>query len=382
MTMKSLNGMRVCHVTSNHPADDDRIFFKEARSLARAGADVTLLCSDVTRAPVDTFGIKYVTYQGGGSIRRRLITIGELEKALMCGEFDVIHCHEPDALVAALRVKAARSVKVIFDSHEMWGSTLAQRFPSWMWGGVEGAFCAVERRWLAKCDWGIGATWKITDYLAESLGNDRVTTILNVPDTSLFAPPVCKTWDGEITFCHDGHLNFDRGLVTMVEAFRLVAMNHKVRFKIVGDVFGREREWLDLMVERYGLQGKIVRTGWLPYKEVGAALAPCHIGLIALTRKPNNEYSLPNKLFNYLLYGMPFIGPEFCFDQRALVKKNKCGRLVDSSNVEAFAEAMAWFLENRSAAEEMSEAARQASVNKYTWGHMEVGLRDVYSGLC
>ena len=377
--MPSLTGMRVCHVTSNHPAEDDRIFFKEARSLARAGADVTLLCSDVTRAPVDTFGIKYATYPGGGSIRRRLITIGELEKALMSSEFDVIHCHEPDALVAALRVKAARSVKVIFDSHEMWGATLAQRFPSWMWGGVEGAFRAVERRWLAKCDWGLGATWRISDYLAESLGRDKVATILNVPDTKLFALPVRKTWDGEITFCHDGHLNFDRGLVTMVEAFRLVSTRHNVRFKIVGDVYAREREWLDQVIEKYGLQGKIVRTGWLPYKEVGAALAPCHIGLIALTRRPNNEYSLPNKLFNYLLYGMPFIGPEFCFDQRALVERNMCGRLVDPSNVGAFAEAMSWFVENRKTAQEMGDMAGSASANEYTWEHMEARLLDVYA---
>ena len=178
--MSHLSGLRIVHATSGHPAHDDRIFFKEARSLVRAGADVTLLCSDATKPPENLYGVRYQTYPGGGSLRRRLLTRGPLESALSEGRYDVIHCHEPDGLLAALRVKRKTGVKVIFDSHELWGATLAQRFSPWSWKMISRSYQWVESRWIAQCDRAIGASWPITEYLASILGSECVATILNV----------------------------------------------------------------------------------------------------------------------------------------------------------------------------------------------------------
>lgn len=376
--MNPLSGVRIVHATSGHPADDDRIFYKEARSLVRAGADVTLLCSDVTQSPPNLYGVRYQTYPGGGTMRRRLVTRRPLEEALAEGRYDFIHCHEPDGLLAALRVKRMTGVKVIFDSHEMWGATLAQRFPPWCWGMISRSYQLLEPRWIAQCDWAIGASWAISDYLASILGPERVTTILNVPVTDVFAPPVAKPWDDPITFCHDGHLGFDRGLKTMAEAIRQVSERHPVRFKIVGDVFGAERDWLIAFIEQHRLQDVITRTGWLPYEEVGAALAPCHIGLIALLQLPNNVVTSSNKVFNYMLYGMPFIGPSFRLAKQKLVAEEQCGLLADSADPTSYAVAMRLLIENKSETQAMAERALNASRSKYRWEHMEPLLVNLY----
>jgi len=379
--MNSLAGLRVVHATSGHPADDDRIFYKEAKSLARAGADVTLLCSDITKPPATLDGVRYKTYPGGGSLRRRAITKRRLESALIHGKFDVVHCHEPDSLLCALRVKRKKRLRVIFDSHEMWGYTLAQRFPPAMWPVVSRGFQWLECRWLRKCDRAIGASWPISDYLAKTLGSDNVVTILNTPVVDVFCPPVAKSWDDPITFCHDGHLPFARGLKTMAKAVRKVCENYSIRFKIVGDVFGQERDWLESFIDRYGLQEIITRTGWLPYGKVGEALAPCHVGLIALAELPNNVVSSPNHLFNYMLYGMPFISPSFCEPQKKLIAEEQCGLLANSSDPTSYAAAMRWLLENKSETRAMSERAISASRNKYRWEHMEPLLVKLYENL-
>ncbi|MDS4068152.1 MAG: glycosyltransferase family 4 protein [Candidatus Competibacter sp.] len=377
--MNPLSGLRIVHATTGHPAHDDRIFFKEARSLVRSGADVTLLCSDTTTPPANLYGVRYQTYPGGGALKRRLITRRPLESALAEGRYDVIHCHEPDGLLAALRVKRKTGVKVIFDSHEMWGATLAHRFPPWSWNMVSRGYQWLESRWIAQCDRAIGASWAISDYLASILGPERVTTILNVPVTDVFAPPVAKSWEDPITFCHDGHLGFDRGLKTMAEAIRQVSEKYPVRFKIVGDVFGEERNWLTAFIDKYRLQDVITRTGWLPYEQVGAALAPCHIGLIALLQLPNNVVTSSNKVFNYMLYGMPFIGPSFRLAKQKLVAEEHCGLLADSADPASYAAAMRSMIENKRETQAMAERALNASRTKYRWEHMEPLLVDLYA---
>ena len=50
--------MRICLATSGHEADDDRIFFKEARSLVRAGAEVTLAISNTPHPRLFFYGVK------------------------------------------------------------------------------------------------------------------------------------------------------------------------------------------------------------------------------------------------------------------------------------------------------------------------------------
>ncbi len=377
--MSPLSGLRIVQATTSHPANDDRIFFKEARSLVRAGADLTLLCSDVTKPPADLHGMRYQTYPGGGTLRRRLITRRHLESALAEGQYDVIHCHEPDGLLAALNVKRKTGVKVIFDSHEMWGATLAQRFPPWSWNMVSTGYQWLEAGWIAKCDRVIGASWAISDYLASILGRERVATILNVPVTDVFAPPVGKSWEDPIIFCHDGHLGFDRGLKTMADAIRQVSATHPAQFKIVGDVFGEERNWLTAFIDEYHLQDVIARTGWLPYEQVGDALAPCHIGLIALQNLPNNVVTSSNKVFNYMLYGMPFIAPTFRLAKQKLVAEEHCGLLADSADPATYAAAMRWMIENKSETQAMAERALNASRTKYRWEHMEPILFDLYA---
>lgn len=364
--------------TSSHPPDDDRIYFKEARSLAKAGADVVVVYPEGKGEPPAEDAVRFSPFRGRGTLRSRAKGVRRLEATLRASRFDVIHCHEPDALVAALRVKRETGAKIIFDSHEMWGAVLAGRFPKPVWGMAERALKLVERRWLARCDAAIGASWAISEYLTTVLPGERVATILNVPVVDVFGEGCEKAWGDETILCHDGHLTFDRGLKTMAEAVRLLAGRHKVRFRIVGDVFGREREWLESFIKHHRLETVIERTGWLPYSEVGNALASCHIGLIALQRTPNNIVTSSNKVFNYMLYGIPFIGPDFRLAKQKLVREEQCGLLSDSSSPSSYAAAIESMIQDREGTQRMAQRAVEASRRRYRWEHMEPVLFGLY----
>jgi len=377
---RDLEGLNICMVTSAHSPKDDRIFYKEARSLVKAGAQVAYIYPGSQSPPKETYGIRFKPYKGGGGLRRRITTSGKLYEAIIDGKYDVIHCHEPDALIAALNAKKKVGGKVIFDSHEMWGAVAAGKFPRSLWRIVEILFQKLESKWLSKCDGGIGASWAISEYLKCFLPLGYVETILNVPVVDVFGEFSRPEWKEETILCHDGYLTFDRGLKVMAEAIRIIVNEGKckVKFKIVGDVFGKEKQWLESFVHMNNLEEVIVRTGWLEYDRVGKAISECHIGLICLQKTPNNIVTSSNKIFNYMVYGLPFVAPSFRYSCRKLVDEEQCGILADSSSPESYAKAIIWMIENKEKTLEMGRRARLASQKKYQWKHMEPVLVDLY----
>lgn len=376
--MIGLEGVRICMATSSHPADDDRIFFKEARSLVKAGAYVVVICAHNQILPVKQDGVHFVNYSGGGSLKDRAFTISKLEKAITEQHCDVIHCHEPDSLIAALRVKRRLGVKVIFDSHEMWSGVTAARFPKVSWPLVEAIYQRIERKMVSRCDAALGASLFISEYFGSILGAERVSTILNVPVVEIFGDYEERVWGEETILCHDGHLTFDRGLKTMLKALRILSEHHQVVLKIVGDVFGDEKSWLEAFVSEYHLEKNIVKSGWLPYQDVGKSLAPCNIGLICFLPLPNNKIAAPNKCFNYLLYGMPIVGPNFSNSHFAILEKEGCACLADPDSPEAYAEVISKMILQKEKTAKMALASRELSNFKYRWEHMEPVLIDLY----
>ena len=374
----ALPGIRICMATSGHPADDDRIFFKEARTLAKAGAEVVVLCARDKKPPARPDGVRFATYDGGGGLRDRARSLGALEQAIVDQRCDVVHAHEPDSLVAALRVKRRAGAKVIFDSHELWAGVAAVRFPRPLWPLAMAAYRAFERRWVARCDAAVGASHAISEYLSSLLGPDRVETILNVPVVEIFGEHAGRTWGEETVLCHDGSLTFERGLKTMAEAVRLLAPRHRVVLKIVGDVFGAEKAWLDSFIAKHRLGESIVRTGWLPYGDVGGAIAPCHIGLICFLPSPNHRIAAPNKCFNYLLYGLPVVGPDYPQSHFAILEREGCAKLMDPTSPEACAATISAMISDRAGTGRMAALSDKLSKEKYRWEHMEPVLLDLY----
>lgn len=374
-----LRGLRVCMLTSAHPAADDRIFYKEARSLSRHGADVCIVCPASKPLPTHTDGVRFRTFRNRNTYLQRVLGTRRLAEDAGGEHYDVVHCHEPDALVAALQLKQTTGARVIYDSHESWGGIVADRLPRPLRNLADRAFKSWESRLIRRCDAAIGATWPITDFLRASLSEGPVATILNTPIPEVFGDVAPRHWTDTTIVCHEGHLGFERGLKTIVKAIELVARRHNAVLRIVGDVFGEARAWLDEYVASRGIQNLIQRTGWLPYEAVGRHIAECHIGIIAFQDSFNHRISLPNKLFNYLLYGLPFIAPEGAMTYARVVQEDRCGVLANSASPEAYAAAITAMVDQRESTEQMALRATAASNAKYQWRHMEEKLLCLYS---
>lgn len=374
--------MKVCLLSSGHKPYDDRIFYKEARSLRKIHDDVTIISPYSSDIPDDRCGIAFLSIPANPlNLSGRSKTISDLYKVGLNLRADVYHCHEPESLIVALKLKKRLGCKVIFDSHEMYAASLAQKFPEMFQPAISSLYSMYEKIKVSKCDYALGASWAISDYLSGIIGSERTETILNCTPEDIFGEVPERKWSDETIICHEGNLPFERGLKTMVKAVEIVSKKYKIKFRIIGDVFGAEREWLETYIRHAGLNGIINRTGWLDYHDVGPALAHCHIGLVALQKLPNNIVTSANKEFNYMYFGIPFIAPDFRLSTIKLIADEKCGLSADSNSPESYAQAITYMIENRESAIQMGVNAKRAADRAYTWKHMEKKLLNVYSRL-
>ena len=113
----SASKIKVCHITTVHPAKDVRIFYKECVSLANAGFDVTLLVLNGVSEQAQGVNIIGIQHPFKGRIDRirnapqiALIAAKKVDAA-------IYHFHDPEFLRVALQLKKIGK-KVIYDVHE------------------------------------------------------------------------------------------------------------------------------------------------------------------------------------------------------------------------------------------------------------------------
>jgi hypothetical protein len=107
---------KVCILTSVHPPFDVRIFHKEAKSLVKAGYDVTLIAQHDKEEIVD--GVKIINLQKPRNrIERMTKTIWSAYRKAVQVDADIYHFHDPELIPVGLLLKKIGK-SVIYDVHE------------------------------------------------------------------------------------------------------------------------------------------------------------------------------------------------------------------------------------------------------------------------
>jgi glycosyltransferase involved in cell wall biosynthesis len=322
----------IFHITSGHRSFDDRIFFKEARSLAArypvfllsAGRDGELTdMGGNLRPPGNYEGVELRAYAparvGGlaGKARRKLRSVlglpsipglfGRLTAAIdACGPTPaILHLHDSELLALAPRLKARYGCKILFDCHEYYYWYFGEEdFRSGRYFRKALRLHRRYRRLFAPCDAIVSVTetmramnWCIAPDAAHE-------TICN---STLLAEMKEARRGPRVRLVHEGTLSFNRGFALMLELFKDRWFKENAVLKIVGTIGEAERARLELlMAEDPSLAENLEITGWVPYEELGTRLDG-DIGLIFMDPIPNNYMGLPNKFFNYIGAGMPIV---------------------------------------------------------------------------
>ena len=377
-------------LTSLHSAKDDRIFFKEALSLKNKGFDVSILCladgdgfiKDMAgnvlnlglESCIRSDGIDiYCVQKEQGFLEKILHKIGKgktWKNYIVKGReivADVYHAHEPQTAFIGIQIQKNTNAKLIYDAHEPW--IFSRSAKEWILKKI----CLPRLKNIITAN-------HITEQSLLGEKSDLNTEVIYNCSPSFFAQH--QKENKEVIICHEGSLLFNRGLKLIIKALVILKKTHpNFRFRIIGDVFGEEKNFLENKIITNDLENNIEITGWLSYNDVPKSIADCSIGLITNTNEKRNTLAgPPNKLFNYMTMGLAIITVDLPATN-TIIKETTCGIILEKRNAQFLAKAIQNLLENTAKRKRFQESALYWEKKRFNWQSEEEKLFQFYNRL-
>lgn len=353
---------RVCFIASAHPFPfEPRIFHREARTLAEAGYDVTLIVGHDRTEVVD--GVRVI---GLCVPRRRLwratVHSWRAFRLALRTRAQVYHFHNPEFIPFALLLRAAGKW-VIYDAHEAYRDKLATReyLPRPL-RRLVGLGVALLERLGARCFSHVIAADR---YVAAQFRPGDVTVIANYPILAMVRsateglPP--RVESGRTVAVYIGDLSRERGVMQMLQAMeRLQGLD--IELRLLGRWERAEDEHLAASVPgvRY--------LGFVPLAQVFRELWVAHVGLVVLQPVPAYRYAgeNTNKLFEYMAAGLAVIGSGFD-NLRPFIEGAGTGLCVAPESPDAIADALRRLHERPTERAAMGARGRAAVEATWNW---------------
>lgn len=314
--------MRVCmHVLTNGRTDV-RVM-REAETLVEAGFAVSIVDIEHDAArPQEEFirGIclKHVSVSREFKITRftrwtlfraARIFIKSVRR-LLNSRADIYHAHDEASLPAVAAAAWLRHKPLIFDSHELPLSVTSIR---WHW--LRQLFTSILKFVLPRCAGVISVSPPIAQVISERYHPKSVTLVRNilpyqqVERSDRFRQELGLDPQTRVAL-YQGAFQRDRGLEILVRAARFLESD------IVIAMMGAHREGMyEKLVELIAceeVEDRIKLLPPVPYDELLTWTVSADVGLIIFdpAYSLKTKMCLPNKLFEYLMVGLPILASE------------------------------------------------------------------------
>lgn len=370
--MRQAIKQKVAHLTSVHTPSDTRICYRECATLAEAGYDVVLVAPGAP--PPLPRGVRYRGVRAPRNRFERMTrTVLEVYLAALRERADVYHFHDPELMGVGLLLRAA-GARVVFDVHEDIPHDIADKpwIPGMLRPPVASASALVLRamhRWYS-------AIVAATPAIARRFRHSRTVVVCNYPRIEELPG------EGQSDFGQRARAVIYLGSITelrcideLLAALDSTAFPADARMILAGTFESPE---LERRVKRNRAWNRIDFRGFTPRAQVGAELGSARAGMLLFRPAANHEEALPTKLFEYLGAGLPVIISDTlrCSD---LVREHDCGVVVNPSDTDAVARAMAFLIDNPAIAQAMGERGRRLVTERYQWKSEANKLTKLYA---
>ena len=371
---------KVAHLTSVHHPFDIRIFHKEARTLVRAGYEVTLVAPHERDEEVESVHVLGVA-RGRTRLERMLFTTAQVFLRGLRLRAAIYHFHDPELIPVGLVLRALGK-KVIYDIHEYNADTALRRhwIPTILRHLVSKGIQCLDHYAAAKMDGVVTVSEDMAELFRSRLRvRGPVIVVHNYPELPQ-VPCDDESTDPEPVAIYVGGLSKDRGLEVLLDAGeRLKRVCPRAKLQLLGplELAGVRKEYAS--VDQWQIRG-VEYLGIVAHREVPNRLRRARVGLIPLLPTPNHLKAPLTKLFEYMLAGLPVVASDFGIT-RSIVRETGCGFLVPPGDPSALSGAVQALLADPVKAVEMGQRGRRAVLEKYNWTSEEKKLLALYEEL-
>ena len=397
-SLKELSGKKVCIVVENLPVPFDRRVWQEATSLHEAGAEVTVICPQTKKYPLE-----YEELEGIKIYRHPLPEANrtlDYFKEYFCalyhetrllfkvfrkqGVQDVIHaCNPPDLIfIAAFLFFTFTRCKFLFDHHdinpELWIAKFGKK------GLGYRAMIFVERLtyFFAKHAIVTNESYKEIAMRRGKKREEDVTIVRSGPNLSKLkiGPAKPEVKNGfKYLVGYIGVMGKQEGIDLLLQSVDYLV--HKknrtdIRFCIMGG--GPALDELREMNAKMGLTDYVEFPGRVSDEYLADVLNTADVCVNPDLPSEMNDKSTMNKIMEYMAFGKPIVQftlkeGKFSAQEASLYAKN--------TDTDDFAEKILWLLENPEKAAEMGRFGRERVVNELSWDYEKPKLIGAYKKL-
>ncbi len=267
----------------------------------------------------------------------------------------ICQAHDADALEAARDTAAACAAKLIYDAHELWSDQpfIYSQATADYWDRLE-----------AQCVPSCNALLTVSQPFADELGARWKRTLTPLHNCQQYRPltrplgNLRHLSEGKPVALYQGVLGLERGLEELIASAR-----HQDQVHLAIRGFGAMRAQLEHMAKDLP---NVHILPPCPSEEIVEYATQGDLGIIPFLPNCLNHYlNTPNKLFEYMMAGLP-IAAAHLPDLERFVAGNQIGMLFDPYSPQDMARAIVelWNHPERS---QMGERAHQLCKDRYNW---------------
>ena len=317
---------RVLHITTVHPRNDTRIFKKELISLSEYYDHADLLVADGKGN--SNFNDRIDIYDLGRISNRLLIRIiiNPIRALVFIlknqNKYSLFHFHDPELIPVASIISIMGS-KTVLDIHESTHESILtkEKIPKILRSLISKIYSVVEQLFVRTT---IKNIISATPHIHQRFKQiDNSCIVQNYP--SLTDIKFIKKKSKSNNYIYVGNINSRRGIYELIDSFNKSDLDAKLY--VVGEFSSKQYKKLC-----YSIAGnKVEFLGPLDRKELKSILCYCSVGIIPFLPGPNHDNAVPNKLFEYMGWGLNVLASDLPMI-RKIILTLKGGELVDFQN--------------------------------------------------
>lgn len=389
---------RICLVTPGHLSTNPRLV-KEADALAAAGHEVSIVSArfmpwadvadgEFANRPWQVRKMAFGPMAGRArhvvqGLRRRVCqlvykffglcpelafhpVIPALTRAARATKADLYIAHNLAALPAAYRAAKKHGAKLGFDAEDFHSGELNDTPDNVLRIRLTRE---LERHYLPRCDYLTAASPGIARAYADAYGVQGPTVLLNVfPKTDAPAAPTPSgtARPSPSLYWFSQTIGPDRGLETVVEAVGLSRSRPALFLR--GNPSPGYQEQLTALAAQHGIADRLHFLPPAPPGEMVRLAAEYDIGIASEPgHSTNNALALSNKLFTYLLAGMPLLASATAAQIEIAAGLPNAVFVYAQNDAQSLADKMDALLLSPDALEPARQAAWRWGQQRYNW---------------
>ena len=292
---------------------------------------------------------------------------------LLFKKCDLLVANDLDTLLPNVLISKLKRKEIVYDSHEYFTEmlTIADRpFVKKTWTRIE-HFCFPKLKHV------ITVSQSIAEKYQEKYGI-KVRVVRNIPSAEM--PPITETRtslnlpeDKPVIVLQGNGINEGRGGEELIQAMQYV---DNVLLLVIGS--GTMLPTLKQMVKELSLSNKVWFIGRVDFAKLYNYTYLSDVG-ISLDRglSLNLQYSLPNKIFEYIRAYTPVITSDL-LERRKIIDQYKIGKVVEDFEPATIAKAINEMLDDKEQYLIYKENCKTAA-QELTWENEEKVLQEIYA---